>query len=119
MSIYTAQRVVSALGLPGVNAFCRTEGQPEAVYIEVPPGGNRVRSYLDVEAPNGAPLAALFAFVDEACRGTRVERLPMSVSAGGFTLTFGCEAALAPAWREELKDLSRYLSLPAVPSAGP
>lgn len=118
MSSYTAQRVVSARGLPGVNAFHREVGQPEAVYIEVPPGGNVVRSYLDVEAPAGTSLAELFAFIDEVCRGPSVQSLPMSVSARGFRLTFGCELALSPAWREELKDLSRFLALPTATANG-
>ncbi len=95
-----------------MNAFRRRPGQPEEVYVEVPPGGNAVRSYFDLEVPDDASLADVFAFVDRVAGGPSVASLPITVSAHEMTLTFSCDLALAPAWREELRDLARYLSLP-------
>ncbi len=70
--------------------------------IEVPPPGNRVRSYLDVVAPDGAPLAQLAAAV-AAVPGAA--SLPVMWTVGDVWCRFGAELGLAPQWRRELQRL--------------
>jgi hypothetical protein len=69
----TAQRVVSREGKGGINAFCYLHGPPQTwldepspeviknpghltnSHVEIPPLDNRVRSFLDLIAPDHVP----------------------------------------------------------------
>ncbi len=112
MILCTAQRVRSARGLSGVNAFRRELGGPERQYIEVPPGGNLVRSYLDVEAPDGTPIERVLLFVEAIASGPAVEKLPLTAAESGIRIEFCCEQALAATWRDELRELAVALARP-------
>ena len=112
MIVYTAQRVRSARGLSGVNAFRRDRSGLERQYIEVPPGGNLVRSYLDVEAPEETPLERVLSFVEAISSGPAVETLPLNAEESGIRLEFCCEQALAATWRDELRELASALARP-------
>lgn len=119
MIFLTAQRVVSLRGQTGVNVFRRTASEPpaedavvEAEYIEVPPGGNTVHSYLDVEAPQGMSAEEVARVIDEvAGTGARLE-LPLRLERDGLSILFGCAVEIEARWRDELRDLARYLARP-------
>jgi hypothetical protein len=121
----TAQRVRSSGGAEGVNAFQYAHGSyawqglpPEGIpdknpgtlvaqTLVVPPPGNRVRSYLDVVAPDETSWSeirpAFITFVSEA------ERRPfpwIGVSGRSF-FRIGMEQALAKQWQREIADLYR------------
>lgn len=70
--------------------------------IEVPPPGNRVRSYLDIVAPDGTRINHL---VQAAGRAGVVSALPATWTAGNVWCHFGAEGALAPQWQHELQRL--------------
>lgn len=104
-------------GPQGINAFYYNHGphvlpaglRPESnpgVFvdssIEVPPPGNRVRSYLDVMARDGTPLAQLAAAI---AAPPRTASLPVDWTVGGIWCRFGAELELAPHWRRELQRL--------------
>jgi hypothetical protein len=76
--------------------------------IEVPPPGNRVRSYLDVVAPDGVPLAHLAAAITAV---PRAESLPVTWTVGDIWCRFGAELGLAPQWRRELQRLFARVAL--------
>lgn len=120
----TAQRVRRpTTGEEGVNAFfyihgptawdgLPPDGIPEenpgtlaASRILVAPPGNRVRSYLDVVAPDETPWAeirpAFITFVSEAQAG----EMPWSGVVGRCFFRVAMDAALAVHWQEALLDL--------------
>jgi hypothetical protein len=121
----TAQHVVAPLsGAEGINAFYYEHGPddwgvppPEIPdqnpgtlaneTITVPPPGNRVRSYLDVVAPDSAPWAEIrqsfLTFV------TQVQRRPFPWVgvAGRCLFRIGLDLGLAGRWQHELADLYR------------
>ncbi len=122
----TAQRVVSPSGqAEGINAFYYShgpyvwEGLPPAgipdsnpgvlVYqsVAVRQGGNRVRSYLDVVAPdetNWTEIRQSFvAFVSESQRTA----LPWVVVRGRSFFRIGMQLGLVQHWQSEMADLYR------------
>ena len=121
----TGQHVRASTGADGINAFHyshvgRTwEGLPPhgipdedpgalvAQTIVVPPPGNRVRSYLDIVAPDVTPWAeirpAFMSFVAEAQR----RRFPWAGVVGRTYFRAGMEQALAANWQREIADLYR------------
>jgi hypothetical protein len=117
--ILTAQHVRASSGTEGINAFCRLHGPyewtipPEDLAsgelvnraISVPPGGNSVRSYLDVLAPDETPTQeirnAVVAFIGQS-RGTP---LPWTRTIGRCTFRFGVELGLYSSWSEEFHRL--------------
>lgn len=70
--------------------------------IEVPPPGNRVRSYLDIVAPDGTTIHKL---VHVAGNLTAVPQIPWTWSEGSVWCRFGVESALASEWQHELHRL--------------
>lgn len=125
-----AQRVVQPGNAPtrrsGFNAYCYLHGDrfwPNAppedlgrgrlVHLirEVePPAGNRVRSYLDIVAPDATPSRQIAAavqagaeFLADAGRGS-----PWRLTHGEVSFTFEAEAALAAQWQIELRMLLGY-----------
>ena len=123
----TAQNVRSPKGVEGINAFHYSHGatyawqglppegipdkNPGTLVAEtinvLPPGGNRVRSYLDVVAPDGTPWSeirpAFIAFVSEAQRGP----FPWIGVSGRVFFRIGIELALAQTWQREIAELYR------------
>jgi hypothetical protein len=121
----TAQRVRSPTGVEGINAFRYVHGAvvwqglppsglPDedpgtlvAQSIAVPPPGNRVRSYLDVVAPDGTPwdeiLPALMTVVSEAQRGA----IPWAGIAGRCFFRVSMDREIAAHWQRELGELCR------------
>jgi hypothetical protein len=120
----TAHRVRRPTGPEeGVNAFFYVHGPtaweglpPEGIpdeepgelvnsRISVQPPGNRVRSYLDIVAPDGTPWAeigpAFIAFVSEA----QVAAMPWRGIVGRCFFRVGMDAALAADWQRELLGL--------------
>lgn len=117
----TAQRVLSPTGQEGINAFfythgpCTWAGEPPpevlpendpgelvAQRLEVPPSGNRVRSYLDLVAPEDRTdawlMSVLRSLVQEAAR----HPLPWNIARDGCLCRFHLEQSLLPRWHEEL-----------------
>lgn len=83
--------------LPQVNP-----GELADSLVEVDPPGNRVRSYLDIVAPDHTPLGHLV----HAARGVGVvPALPVTWVQGNVWCSFGAERALAVQWRQELQRL--------------
>jgi hypothetical protein len=121
----TAQHVRSAAGEDGINAFFyqhgayawqglpphgipdQNPGTLAAQTIIIPPPGNRVRSYLDIVAPDEAHWSeirpAFITFVSEAQR----DPLPWVGVSGRVFLRLGMERTLARQWQRELADLYR------------
>lgn len=77
-------------------------GSLQRKLVEVEPPGNRVRSYLDVVAPDGTSTEelrrALMQFVGSAQHG----QLPWQDVVGQTLFRFGVEFGLASQWRSEL-----------------
>jgi hypothetical protein len=73
--------------------------------ISLPPGGNDVRSYLDVIAPDETPTQeirnAVVPFVDRS----RGRALPWAETIGRCTFRFGVEQGLHASWPEEFRRL--------------
>jgi hypothetical protein len=122
----TAQRVHSpATGNEGINAFSYVHGpytwqglppqgipdqNPGELVVEtvmVAPPGNRVRSYLDVVAPDETPWTeirpAFMAFVSDAQR----RPFPWVGIVGRCLFRLGMERGLAQRWQREIADLYR------------
>lgn len=121
--LLTAQRVRSVSGVEGINAFCSLHGEyswpgppPSGVpdsnpgeraneIIAVPPGGNRVRSYLDVIAPDETPTTEILAAVPVFLTAVQTSPLPWVATAGRCTFRFGLEAGREGVWIAELRAL--------------
>ena len=122
----TAHRVRRpSSGAEGINAFLHTHGgceweAPPAPEHEpgelidsiidpiVPPPGNRVRSYIDVVAPDGTPTQRILnAFTEVVAFEPRA--LPFEVRVGDVWFRASMEDTLAAAWQPELALLMRYV----------
>ena len=114
-----AQRVRDLQGHEGINSFCYYHGpitwfdRPPAEvtsssgtlvnsHIAVTPGGNRVRSYLDIWTPDETPSLTIEEDVVSCIDLLQDEHLPIDLQSGECTFHFDLEAALAPGWRREL-----------------
>jgi hypothetical protein len=118
-----AQRVVGREGREGINTFLYLHGEtwespasflPEQrpgelahQHVEVQPPGNRVRSYLDVLAPDGASVSELTTACVWLVTEYAPPRLPAVATSGRCWFRFDMEASLSPAWKMELQELSR------------
>jgi hypothetical protein len=121
--LLTAQHVVSDAGKAGVNAFCNLHGpftwpgeppagipesnpgEPANQSIAVQPGGNRVRSYLDVVAPDETPTSEILAAVQQFVSVMRENPLPWKSTIGRCTIRFGLDLGLEQVWFEEFQRL--------------
>lgn len=124
----TAHRVRSIKSeVEGINAFYRVheENWPESTDWEqvksstdweqvksrlvhkncpVQPGINRIRSYLDIIAPDGAsPRDIIFDF--EHVLTSTISEFPTEISGQSSLIRFGVEEALAGNWRAEAQRL--------------
>jgi len=124
----TAQHVIAPSDAAGINGFLRlhgadfswpadarlvallpseTPGEEVSSHVALSPGGNAVRSYLDVLAPDGTDLAELLSTLREA--EAAVEELLETewvVARGAVVIVFGVEGSLASARRGEFKRLA-------------
>jgi hypothetical protein len=125
-----AQRVVrlpsaSSSGVGGVNAFCWLHGDrfwldvpPDDIgpgdlagsIVEVPIGGNRVRSFLEIVAPDSTPARQIIAAVGGGAEflADIARELPWKLSHGEVTFEFSIEAGMVATWQLELRILLGY-----------
>lgn len=121
--LLTAQHVRSAAGVEGVNAFCNLHGsfvwqgeppdgipesnpgEPANQIIAVSPGGNDVRSYLDVVAPDETPTSEILAAVHQFVLAMRGRPLPWKATIGRCTIQFGLDLGLESMLVDEFRSL--------------
>jgi hypothetical protein len=134
------QHVVTA-DQDGINAYCHEHGLREDWQWEPPPGVpdqdtgtvvddltrvtvqglGRVRSYLDIAAPDGTPASMLSRVHDLVAAVLRSGgQFPLVVVSGPLFVRFEVEEALRYDWRAELRRLldvgTELLSAAAPPS---
>jgi hypothetical protein len=125
--LLSAQRVLSRQGVSGVNAYAYrhpagtwstadlTTLESSAVLVmqdlEVPPGGNAVRSYVDIFAPDGAGPAEIAAWVQRLRTGPEHGEFPIELREGDLALRFGLVFGLVSTWQRELTDLAARILL--------
>jgi hypothetical protein len=108
----TTHLVRSRLGDEGINAFLHhhggdvawpadAAGLPESrpgrivrSRVDLPPGANHVRAYLDVLAPDGTPRAQLEQAVAALGADLHERRNPTVFTRGPVTIRFGVEPGL-------------------------
>jgi hypothetical protein len=82
-------------------------GELMATHIEVPPPGNRVRSYLDVVAPDETPWSEIhesfIAFASQA----QQQAFPWVGVVGRCLFRINLELGLAQQWHHEIANLYR------------
>lgn len=123
----TAQRVLSAEGAEAVNAYHYRHGadfawpddasalpdEAPGALVErredVPPGGNRVRSWLDVLAPDGTVAVTLRFALDTFRRNLEEFPNPAVFRQGPVTVRFGVEIPQEPRWADALAELMEAL----------
>lgn len=121
--LLTAQRVQNLAGLEGINAFCNLHGPyiwfgeppagiPDVIpgmrvneIVRIAPGGNRVRSYLDIVAPDETPTAEILAAVRRFVAVVRAGPLPWAATVGRCTFRFGLDLGLEQQWAAEFQQL--------------
>ena len=117
--ILTAQHVRSRSGAEGDNAFCRLHGPyewtapPEDLAsgelvnreISVPPGGNSVRSYLDIITPDETSTHEIRNAVVQFLNQSQGQPFPWIGSVGRCTFRFGLELGLYNKWSAEFHRL--------------
>jgi hypothetical protein len=122
--VLTAQRVWNPTsGREGVNAFCSLHGPHDWVgepptgvpddnpgervnaHVAIPPGGNRVRSYLDIVAPDETPTAEILSAVRRFLALARSRELPWVATVGRCTFRFGLERGIEAEWATEFRTL--------------
>ena len=116
----TAQHVRAVTGAEGINAFCRLHGAhewtepcppdlPRGELVNqassIPPGGNSVRSYVDVIAPDETSTQELCNAVVRFIEQSRGHTLPWMASIGRCAFRFGVEGGLHARWPEEFRQL--------------
>ena len=117
----TAQHVRSPItGGEGVNAFyylhAGTPALPEVnpgilmrKLVSIDPPGNRIRSYLDMIAPDGTELSVLRYALSALITSCQTFPLPWQSSTGDVLVRFGVDMGLANQWRSELAHLHRAI----------
>ena len=129
----TALHVVGQSGLEGINAFCYSHGgatwevPPLGIpdenpgmlvvqQIEVPPGGNRVRAFLDVVAPDNVFWEEIRLNYIGFISATQLQPFPRSSIVGRFLFRVGMDRDLARHWHLEIANLYRaIIPLPVPP----
>ncbi len=123
--LLTAQRVRRFSGEEGINAFCslhgpyhwfgapppgsgipdQNPGERVNSIVTVPPGGNRVRSYLDIIAPDETPTAEIVAAIPQFVTAVAQLPVPWEATVGRCTFRFGLELGMQGNAAAELQDL--------------
>jgi hypothetical protein len=70
--------------------------------FEVPPGGNRVRSFLDVIAPDSSEWEDVRAAIQG---GLALSKPPMNFTYAACRIRFSLDEGLRPRWLEEFRQL--------------
>lgn len=129
----TALRVLQpATGAGGVNAFHYAHDTTDWISlphdpdekpgrlvnqnVQVPVGGNRMRSYLDLIAPDDAPWEEIRQGLLQFVLDHDEEPMPWSGRAGRTRFWIGMEQALAQNWSEELAVLWRAVKAVRLPA---
>lgn len=126
----TAQRIEPLTdGKGGINAFHHRHSHPLRSrelskvpnddpgivvnqHISVKPGGNRVRSFLDVVAPEATPWERIRSCFLRFVSQNRAEPMPWEGAVGECWFRLNMDAAIAEQWESELADL--YLEVESV-----
>lgn len=121
----TAHLVKSRDQREGINAFLHVHGAsfawpedaaslPEMTpgttvlhRTDLPPGGNQVRAYLDILAPDRAPRAEIEQALTTFSRDLRERRNPTVFHHGAVTIRLGVEPALEGLRSQHLEMLTR------------
>jgi hypothetical protein len=118
-----AQRVQSSQGQEGINAFCYLHGpigwldkpptdiQPGKLAnsrVEVPPPGNRIRSFLELVTPDVTPSRQVLRAILDCIDLFENKSFPLDVLSGDISFQFDLDLALAPGWRQELEFLLHH-----------
>jgi hypothetical protein len=116
----TAQRVVAvSSGDEGINAFHHRHAQqwngppPTSIpdtnpgklvnrAIEVAPGGNSVRSYLDIIAPEATPWSDIREALVAVAANCATTPFPWSSVIGNIKILASMDPRLSPSWQSEL-----------------
>ncbi|HYO52501.1 hypothetical protein [Archangium sp.] len=75
---------------------------------EVPPGGNLIRSYLDIVAPDSMRMDAVDLALQQFDKEWSSSRIGQVIHMGGVAFRLGLELRLEARAREELRDLSLH-----------
>jgi hypothetical protein len=75
---------------------------------EVPPGGNLIRSYLDIVAADSMPMDEVDSALQQFDKEWSPSRVGQVIHVGGVALRLGLELRLEARAREELRELSRH-----------
>lgn len=121
----TAHLVKSRDQREGINAFLHVHGAsfawpddasslPETTpgrtvlhRTDLPPGGNQVRAYLDILAPDRSPRVAIEQALEAFSQDLRERRNPTVFNHGTVTIRFGVEPALEGLRAQQLEMLTR------------
>ncbi len=126
--LITAQRVVAPSGLVGINSYhyehyadtpwttddltaLESSASLAKSRFQVEPGGNRVRSYLDVFAPEGTTATELLPWFQRILRTPTPPSFPFVDREDQAVLRFNLDLGLVPTWRDEFADLFANLLL--------
>jgi hypothetical protein len=123
----TAQRVQSKDARQGINAYLNWHGAGDGRELpwqgpadswnlgtpseyhppleQIPPGGNAVRSYLDIFAPDDVNPNEVTAAVLQLLTELEPAKLPARHTVGRVQFEFGMDRALAAAWKAEVQHL--------------
>jgi hypothetical protein len=117
------QRVIAPDGRDGINAFSYWHGglwwtrTPPANALSIagasmiavePAAGNRVRSYIDVLAPDAIDHDELLNGILDFADALAVQggHLPIAGQFGPVSTTFNVEGSLVPSWYDEIQHLA-------------
>lgn len=116
-----AQRVQSSQGQEGINAFLHgpigwldrppADLQPGKLAdsrVEMPPPGNRIRSFLEIVTPDVTPSRQVFRAILDRIDLFENKSFPLDVLIGDISFQFDLDLALAPGWRQELEFLLHH-----------
>jgi hypothetical protein len=122
----TAQHVVSTSGgREGINAFCYSHGTEtwmalppagipdqnpgilKAQSLAVPPGGNRVRSYLDIITPDESSWTEIRQAFMTFVSANQRQPFPWQAVVGRTSFRIGIDHGLVGQWHREIADLYR------------
>lgn len=119
----TAQRVLAASSQEeGINAFLHKhsiswtgtppkgipEQDPGALvdrHVEIPPGGNRVRSYLDIIAPETIAWSSVREQLLKFVASKAATAFPWVQVRGNLKFVVNMDSTLAASWQTELAQL--------------
>lgn len=84
-----------------------TPGETALHHTDLPPGGNQVRAYLDILAPDRTPRGAIAQGLTALSHDLRERRNPTVFRQGVVTIRFGVEPGLEGLRAQQLEMLTR------------